>query len=138
MHFRPKSLREVAQKASTLEAWGLSLAEFLDEANAVRVKAGSSALSDLVKDEPPLLKLRFEQGETADAFSAALAEHFAGEIGVRAPTWTSKSERYLEKAWFPISQFAERPYLRSLLERDTPKSFRNHNVFIDDNSLVRT
>jgi hypothetical protein len=138
MHFRPKNLSGVSQKASTLEAWGLSLAEFLDEVHTVRVKEGSGALLELIREEPPLLKLRFEQGETADAFAAALAEHLANEAGIPPPAWTSKRERYLPKAWFPISQIAEQPYLRSLVERDTPKSFRNHNVFIDENSLART
>ncbi len=138
MPFRPKSLNEVAQKASTLEAWGLGIAEFLDEVNAVRLKEGSSALLDLVREEPPALKLRFEQGETADAFAAALAEHLAHEAAAPAPEWTSKRERYLAQAWFPLSQIAERPYLRSQIERNTPTSFRNHNVFIDENSLVRT
>jgi hypothetical protein len=137
MPFRPKSLREVAQEASTLEAWGSGLAEFLDEVNAIRLRDGSSALLDLVKDEPPALKLRFEQGETADAFAAALAEHLAHEATVPAPAWTSKQERYLTKAWFPLSQIAELPNLRSLVESSTPQSFRNHNIFVDENSLVR-
>jgi hypothetical protein len=138
MPFRPKSLKEIAQKASTLEAWGIGVAEFLDEVNVVRLRDGSSAFLDLVREEPPSLKLRFEEGETADAFAAALAEHLALEAAVPAPKWTGKRERYLTKAWFPLSQIAERPSLRSIIERDTPKSFRNHNIFIDEHSLVRT
>src|SRR5580658_3718950 len=116
MHFRPKNLKEVAQKASTIEAWAIGFAEFLDEVNASRVREGPGSLLDLVKDEPPALKLRFEQGETADAFAAAFAEHLAHEAAVPPPAWTSKRERYLTKPWFPLSQIAEQPYLRSLIQ----------------------
>jgi hypothetical protein len=137
MSIRPKSLKEVAQKASTLEAWGLALAEFLDEVNAVRRTGQTVALLDLVRDEPPVLKIRFKQGDTADAFGAALAEYIAQSVFVPAPTWTRKQERFLSHAWFPLRQFAEQPRLRALIERETPKVFREHNVFIDENSLVR-
>lgn len=137
MPIRPKSLKEVAEKASTLEAWGYALAEFLDEVNAARRAGSSASLFDLVREEPPVLRVRFPEGETADAFGAALAEYLSEEAGVPAPSWTREHQRILSHAWFPLPQFADQPHLRSLIERETPPAFRAHNVFIDENSLVR-
>lgn len=137
MHFRPKSLKELAQKAPTLEAWGLGLAEFLDEVNVVRKSGHKQLLLHLIHDEPPTLKGRFDNGETADAFGAALAEYIAQSVAASAPSWTSKRDRFLAEAWFPLPHIASHPRLRSLIERETPPSFRDHNVFIDENSLVR-
>jgi hypothetical protein len=137
MPIRLKSLKEVAEKASTLEAWGFGLAELLDEVNAVRRAGRALSLFDLVREEPPVLRVRFAGGETADAFGAALAEYLSEEAAVPAPGWTRQRERFLSQAWFPLRQNADLPHLRSLIERETPPAFRAHNVFIDENSLVR-
>jgi hypothetical protein len=137
MPTRPKSLKEVAQKASSLEAWSLALSDFLDEVTAVRRAGQIQALLDLVRDEPPFLKTRFADGETADAFSAALAEYIAQSASNSAPAWTRKPERFLGHPWFPLPQIADHPRLRAIIENETPAAFREHNVFIDENSLVR-
>jgi hypothetical protein len=138
MHFRPKNLKEVAQQAPTLEAWGSALAEFLDEVNATRKKGQPKALLELVSEEPPFLRDRFKQGETADAFGAALAEYIAESIFAPSPSWTRKDHRFLSDPWYPHSRIEDHPQLRIFIERDTPQAFRNHNVFIDENSLTRT
>jgi hypothetical protein len=138
MHFRPKSLKEVAEQAFNLEAWGFALAEFMDEVNATRKLGQGRALFDLIRDEPPLVRSRFEGGEAADAFGAAFAEYVAQSVSSPPPPWTRKTERFLAKAWFPLPHISEHPRLRELIERLTPQPFREHNVFIDENSLVRT
>jgi hypothetical protein len=137
MPIRPKSLKEIAQKASTLEAWGYGLAEFLDEVNAVRRTKPAAAILELVRDEPPIRSGRFEEGETGDAFAAALAEYLAQSAAGDSPAWTQGRARFLDEAWFPLRQIAGQPHLRGLIERETPRAFREHNVFIDENSLVR-
>ncbi len=77
-------------------------------------------------------------GEQADAFGAAMAEYLA-EIGsFPAPIWTRKPERFLSYSWYPLPHIAEHPQLRAFVEARTPRAFREHNVFIDENSLVRT
>jgi hypothetical protein len=135
---RPSSLKEIAETAPTLEAWGFALAEFLDGAHAVRRSGQAADVIALVRDEPPLLRLRFAEGETADAFGAALAEYLAESAARPAPAWTARPERFLREAWFPLRQIAGQPRLRALIERETPRSFREHNVFIDEPSLART
>ncbi|MSU49902.1 MAG: hypothetical protein EXS37_12595 [Opitutus sp.] len=138
MHFRPKSLKEVAEQALNLEAWGLALAEFMDEVNATRKQGRGQALFDLIREEPPIVRFRFEGGDAADAFGAALAEYLAQSVSIPPPPWTRKAERFLADAWFPLPHISEHPRLRELIERLTPQPFREHNVFIDENSLART
>jgi len=105
--------------------------------NAVRRAGQKHTLGDLVREEPPLLKTRFVDGETADAFGAALAEYLAQSASTPAPAWAKKPERFLSHAWFPLPHIAENPRLRALIEDETPAAFREHNIFIDENSLVR-
>ena len=137
MPFRPKSLKEVSQHASSLEAWGFALAEFLDEVNARRKVGDRQELGSLVSDEPSVLRQLFQAGDTADAFAAALAEYLAESVPFPAPTWTRKPDRFLSHAWYPLPNMADHPQLRALIEAQTPRSFREHNIFIDENSLVR-
>lgn len=138
MPFRPKNLKEVARQASTLEAWGSALAEFLDEVSAIQKAGNRWHLQSLVVEEPSVLRQRFQSGDQADAFAAALAEYLA-EIGsFPVPIWTRKPDRFLSYSWYPLPHIAEHPQLRALIEARTPRAFRDHNIFIDENSLVRT
>ena len=138
MHFRPRSLKEVADQALDLEGWGFALAEFMDEVNATRKHGNGQALFELVREEPAVVSFRFEGGEAADAFGAAFAEYLAQSASFPPPRWTRKAERFLAKAWFPLPHISEHPHLRELIERLTPQPFREHNVFIDEHSLART
>jgi hypothetical protein len=137
MPFRPKSLREIAEQASTLEAWGFALAEFLDEVNARRKAGELDHLARSVADEPPLLAGRFEFGDAADAFGAALAEYLAASCSFAAPAWTRAPARFLCQPWWPLPRMAEHPELQAWIEAHTPFAFREHNIYIDENSLVR-
>lgn len=137
MPFRPKTLSDVAAEASNLEAWGSGLAEFLDEVNVWRKAGDREQLAAAVHDEPPILRSRFDCGSAADAFGAALAEYLAQSAAFVAPAWTRQPERFLPQAWFPLPHIATHPRLQALLEAQTPEAFRRHNIFIDENSLVR-
>jgi len=90
MPFRPKSLREVAERASSLEAWG-----------------------------------------------GALAEYLAASCAFPAPVWTRGAGRFLPDPWWPLPRIAEHPHLREWIAARTPAVFREHNIYIDENSLVR-
>lgn len=138
MPFRPKTLKEVAQQASTIEAWGSALAEFLDEVNRARKQNDRQSLWTAISDEPPILRSQFQSGDAADAFSAALAEYLAETLSLSRPTWTQNADRYLDHAWYPLANISEHPRLRVLIEAKTPQPFRDRNVFIDENSLART
>lgn len=137
MHFRPKTLEELARQALSLEAWGSGLAEFLDEVDAWRRAAATERIVSAIQEEPSLLRSRFVAGDAADAFGAALAEFLAQTCGFRPPAWTRRRERFLAHPWFPLPHMGGHPRLRALLEAQTPEAFRRHNIFIDENSLVR-
>jgi hypothetical protein len=129
---RPKSLHEVAERATSLEAWGAALSDFLDEINFRR--AADISLGPCVQPVPKLLRAKFSGGEIADAFSAAVAEYFATEsLGGTAPAWTRQPERFLDIPWYPDDS----PQIRAYLDRVAPREFREHGVFIDIDSLAR-
>jgi hypothetical protein len=129
---RPESLSEIAKHADSIEAWGLALGDLLDEIGFRRGQGGS--ISACFRDEPQLLRGKFAQGEVADAFAAALAEHIVAEYSrENAPAWTRGRERFLVSPWFAD----ESPKLRDYLLASAPPAFREHGVFIDTISLSR-
>ena len=129
---RPESLREIAERADSIEAWGLALGDLLDE---IGFRRGSSvAIASCLKAEPPLLCGKFARGEVADAFAAALAEYLAAEhLRGNVPAWTRGRERFLASPWFADDS----PKLRDYLLTSAPPAFRDHGVFIDAISLSR-
>jgi hypothetical protein len=129
---RPKSLCEVAERADSLESWGVALGDLLDAINYRR--ENQIPVESVVGAAPRLLRLVFRGGEIADAFGAALAEHLAAEIiGLPAPAWASEPERFLGTPWYPD----ESPRIREYLEGAAPPAFRAHGVFVDIDSLAR-
>ncbi len=129
---RPKSLCEIAERADSIEVWGLALGDLLDEISFCRGR--SVVIASCLQAEPPLLRGKFAQGEVADAFAAALAEYLAAEhLRENAPTWTRGRERFLAPPWFADDS----PKLRDYLLTSAPLPFRDHGVFIDAISLSR-
>jgi hypothetical protein len=129
---RPESLSEIADHADSIEAWGLALGDLLDEIGFRRGRGVS--IASCFQAEPRLLRGKFAQGEVADAFAAALAEHLAAEqLQKGAPDWTRARERFLASPWFADDS----PKLREYLQVSTPPAFRAHGVFIDAISLSR-
>jgi len=129
---RPQSLLEVAERAHSLESWGLALGELLDEINFRRENLIS--FESCVHSAPRLLQREFPGGEIADAFGAGFAEYVAAEFLHRiAPAWTTERERFLPVPWYPDDS----PQIRAYLDHTAPRAFRDHGVFLDIDSLVR-
>jgi hypothetical protein len=132
MSRRPKSLTEVADRAHSLESWGLALGDFLDEINFRR--ENHLPVQPCVEMPPRLLRREFPGGEIADAFGAALAEYISAQfLHSTAPGWAKEPERYLRIPWYPDDS----PRIREYLARAAPPSFREHGIFIDLDSLSR-
>jgi len=75
----------------------------------------------LLTDEPPLTgDARF------DAALAGVAEFFAAEGALAAPTWVNKPARFVEPWWF----VASRPAFHAYTLANTPACFARHGVFI--------
>jgi hypothetical protein len=129
---RPKTLLEVAERAHSLDSWGLALGDFLDEINFRR--ENRIPLEPCLHHPPKLLRREFPGGEIADAFGAALADYISAEfLGATGPAWAKESERYLSIPWYPDDS----PRIHEYLAQATPAAFREHGVFIDVDSLAR-
>jgi transcriptional regulator with XRE-family HTH domain len=75
----------------------------------------------LLGDEPPLIgNTRF------DAALAGVAEFFAAEGAISAPTWVNGPDRFVEPWWF----VASRPAFNAYTLANTPAVFARHGVFI--------
>lgn len=124
---RPKTLAEVALRASRGDSFDRCLANFLDDFNAA---PSASALFA----EPSLLAPSLgERGGLQDAYLAATAEHLAGCHGLPVPAWVLADERKLSRPWFASPLAA----LRAVLILESPAAFRSRNLFVSENALSR-
>jgi hypothetical protein len=124
MNERPQSLHEVASRAETLAHFGR---EFADWLHTLRTLPSRPQIAQAMFDEPPSLRARFPEGEIADAWLAAYAEHLAGQLGLSAPAWTQSPSRIATNPWFST----DLPSARARLLRDSPPAFKRRNVFTD-------
>jgi transcriptional regulator with XRE-family HTH domain len=89
-------------------------------ADDFRASSRAGKLALIEQEPPPTGDARF------DAALAGVAEHFAREAGIAAPTWTQKPYRCVEPWWFVSS----RPELDAYTLAHTPAVFARHGVFI--------
>lgn len=77
-------------------------------------------LALLAEEPPPTGDARF------DAALAGVAEFFADESAIPAPTWVDGPERFVEPWWF----VASRPAFHAYTLANTPAVFARHGVFM--------
>lgn len=123
---RPGSLVEVAARADTPRAFWYALSEFLDQFGLERRAA-------MVSGEPSHLAGRYDDGDVADAYLAAVAVSLSREVGVPPPSWVWAESRKLRRPWFAHPGAA----LRATLLAESPASFRERNLFVSANALSR-
>ena len=123
---RPSCLAEVVARAGDRRAFHWHVADFLDEFALGR-------RADMLIDEPELLAERFDGGEVADAYLAAVAVSLARDIGCTPPTWAWKQNRKLKIPWFASPGRA----IRATLLAESPAPFRERNLFVSENALSR-
>jgi hypothetical protein len=80
-----------------------------------------------IAEEPASLGNRFPEGQIADAWLAAYAEHLASSIGRPAPDWTLQADRVADEPWF--SSELRTAKLRELASIGSPPAFRRRNLF---------
>jgi hypothetical protein len=119
---RPKTLHEIATRAEDLKHFGW---EFADWLHTLRTLRSRTALAQSIAAQPPLLASRFPEGQVADAWLAAYAEHLALRTGIPLPAWANSPERIAREPWFST----DRPLSRALALRDSPPAFKNRNLF---------
>jgi len=133
MTARPSTLREIAEQADSLAAFGQLFRDWL---HSLRGHSSRPSLALATHEEPPLLASRFPQGDVADAWLAAYAELIAQKTGHPAPAWTHSSARTLAEPWFASPEAGLPRRLAAL--RDSPPPFKNRNLFTESVDLPLT
>ena len=124
MTSRPTSLKEVAIQTDSLANFGRNLRDWLHE---VRSLSSRPQLERAVAEEPPRLKGRFPQGEIADAWLAAYAEHAASLIDREPPIWAFDASRTAADPWFADESAS--PKLRAFALLHSPLAFKRRNLY---------
>ncbi|OIQ98780.1 hypothetical protein GALL_191460 [mine drainage metagenome] len=121
---RPKSLKEVAERSTSLTEFGLNLRDWLHQ---LRRASSRAQVLAAVADEPPRLRARFAQGRAADAWLAAYAEYLAQKVRRAAPAWSFAPGRIALDPVFDES--SDSPLLRALALAHAPAAFKRRNLF---------
>lgn len=124
MNRRPSSLIEVAQQSESLADFGRNLRDWLHHLRGVSSRLQAAVA---IAAEPPLLRETFAQGDVADAWLAAYAEHLAAKAGIPAPAWAFEPVRFLAEPSF--DEAGASPALRTLALVQSPLAFKRRNLF---------
>jgi len=127
---RPTSLKDVARQTDSFADFGRNVRDWLHE---VRRFSSRPQLERALADEPPRLKDRFPQGEIADAWLAAYAEHAASQLDRVPPIWAFEASRTAEEPWFADESAS--PKLRALALFHSPLAFKRRNLYTSDVEL---
>jgi hypothetical protein len=123
MRLRPTTLKVVAQRSDSIGDFGRHLRDWLHE---LRRASSRPQVALTIAEEPPRLRDKFPQGQVADAWLAAYAEHLAGKLGATAPEWAFAPWRTSDD---PIFDDGSTPALRTLALIRAPLAFKRRNIF---------
>jgi len=124
MNQRPSTLKAVAERSESLADFGRHLRDWLHE---LRLVSSRPLAAVAIAEEPPRLSHKFAQGEVADAWLAAYAEHLAIKAGIQQPSWVFTSSRVLVEPSFNDKN--ESPRLRALALAHAPLAFKRRNIY---------
>lgn len=122
---RPRTLREVAARATPSEPIDVLLREFLDE---FYVEPAKAQRQRMLVDEPAA-----SGNPLADAYLAAVAEHLAFRYALDVPEWALAETRFLHAPWFPAGLES----LKAITLVESPTAFRRRLIFVDRDPLSR-
>ena len=123
-NLRPRTLKAVAERSDSLGDFGRNLRDWLHGLRGVSSRRQAAAA---IADEPELLRDRFQEGNVADAWLAAYAEHLAGRVKIRAPEWAFKTSRISAEPIF--DEGGDNQTLRELACEHAPLAFKRRNIF---------
>ena len=124
MNQRPSTLKAVAERSESLADFGRHLRDWLHELRLVSSRPHATVA---VAEEPPRLRRKFAQGEVADAWLAAYAEHLAVKAGIQPPNWVFAPWRILAEPSF--NEQNESQQLRALAFTNAPLAFKRRNIY---------
>jgi hypothetical protein len=121
MNSRPRSLKEVAERALSGASSDFALRNFLDEFYR-------EPRLEMLLEEPPSTGVRI-----LDCYLAATADELGTTYFGEVPSWSSRPDRHLAEPHFGFSTPLGRAY--ALIA--TPSAFRERNLFIGEDALKR-
>lgn len=121
-----KTLADSLRLVKEPDGFHYAIANFLD-----RFK--NDPTSEMVSEEPPILREILNDNGFADAYAAAAAAHLCQIHGIPFPSWVDKNSRRLKSPWFA----AKSHNLRMILLQESPAAFRLRNLFVSANALHR-
>ena len=121
---RPRSLFEVAALSATIDDFSMNVQDFLHEFQA-------HPGYEMLEISPILLASKFEKGDLADAYLAAVADSLSKQLRLARPGWSTEPERYLHSPWFASPGSS----MRACLLLESPGPFRERNLFVTANAL---
>ena len=120
------TLSALANEIKTKEDFSFGLKNFLDCFYA-------KPDSEMLEEEPRLLKDVLHDDGFADAYLGAVAEQLSRRNNLKIPAWCMSRERMIEKPFFAASTFK----MQRLLLADSPAAFRWRNIFVSRDALSR-
>ena len=132
MNLRPTTLKEIAQRSDSIGDFGRYLRDWLHE---LRRASSRPQAALTITEEPPRLRDKFPQGQVADAWLAAYAEHLAGKLGIIAPEWAFAPWRISDD---PLFDEGSTPALQNLALLRAPLAFKRRNIFTPSVDLPLT
>ena len=121
---RPHSLCEAAVWSATIGDFSMNMQDFLHEFQA-------RPAYQMLEESPPLLASKFERGDLADAYLAAVADSLSKQLRLPRPGWSTAPERYLHSPWIASPGSS----MRACLLLESPGPFRERNLFVTANAL---
>ena len=121
---RARSLFEVAALSATIDDFSMNIQDFLHE---FQVRPAYQIL----EESPTLLASKFERGDLADAYLAAVADSLSKQLRLPRPAWSTEPERYLHSPWFA----SPGSIMRACLLLESPGPFRERNLFVTSDAL---
>jgi hypothetical protein len=126
MKIDQRTLCESMTGVSKPDDFDYAIANFLD-----RFKREPG--TELLMDEPPVLRDTLQDDGLADAYVAAVAAHLCQQQGFSFPKWVGNQDRIKKRPWFA----AKTPNLKAILLQESPAAFRVRNLFVSANALSR-
>jgi hypothetical protein len=114
----------VAEHSDSLTDFGGNMREWLHE---IRRFSSRREVRESIESEPVKLRDRFPEGQVADAWLAAYAEHVASRIKCDPPDWAFDTSRVAEKPWF--ADTLSSPISRALALAQSPLAFKRRNLY---------
>ena len=121
------TLKQSVDQITERYTYSLMIGNFLDSFYS---KYNTDENRKRVIQEKPTFK-----DESMGAYMAAMVELLCEWYNFECPAWIFKEVYYLTEPWYPGGIKGEE--LRALLREESPRPFKERNLFVSDNAITR-